>query len=384
MGKRSINRREFVRTTGGILVSASLGQACTESGAPGSGIVHVTIGGLAPGFSSAGFARITGNGIVPIEVELLGESTGEASVRAGTYQVDYDPPSGYIMAQGSEDQIEVTVRAGAVTPITFQVVQTTAPAGVIFHSDFGTALGTSDAAVMDTGKQTPWNVRGGQGLEVIPATGLDFPTANVLRVTALTANSGFGLVRREGMPVPSVGQSRFYRWYIRAGANIEDGNTHPIQDGFNAGASNWQFEQLHTIGGTGKWTVQFKMGPQNAFNQNFRGPALDVNVTYRFEVHLVRVSNTTYNFHVRVYNSSSPTTPIFSDTDFNNVDAAMGIADLAAQPNGHFTFNDVNNLHGLNGGCNGVAPLSSDRVYGYQSGFAVGGSDWLGPYGGGI
>lgn len=468
-----IDRREFVVRTSGVLALGAFVSACSD---PDAGTVRVTISGLLPGFTSAGSATITGDGLAgPLVIQFPGVATGEARVRAGTYHVVYEPPAGYAMAAGSPNDIEVTVRSGEPTEVEFDVVQASGtlqinvqglgsstsggsaavqrtdiagqtsitlpipaagsastslvpgtysvtytppsgfalnagqvnprslvvtggqtqsttfqvtaesvqpPVGIIFHSDFSTALGSGDAAILDTAKSVPWSIRGGAGMEVIASTGLDFPTANVLRVNALTSNSGFAIVRKTGMPVPSVGQSRYYRWYIRAGANIEDSNTHPIQDGQNAGASNWQFEMLHTIGGANKWTVQFKHAAvqQNFLNQNFRGPALDVNVTYRFEVHLQRTSATAYNFHVRVYNSAN--TLLFSDANFTNVD--QGIPHLGAQGTGQFGFGNAANLDGLNGGCNGVAPLSSDRLYSYQGGFAVGGTDWIGPYAGGI
>ena len=353
--------------------------------APADGTLRVTVQGLLP-------SAVDGGAISVLRTDVAGQAAQNFTIPAsgsldtprtpGAYSVTYVAPGGHQLVAGQQNPRSAAVTSSQTATVSFQVEEIPPPAGVIFHSDFGTALGTSDAAVMDTGKGAPWNLRGGQGLEVISSAGLDFPMPNVLRVMALTSTSGFAIVRKTGMPVPAVGQSRYYRWYIRAGANIEDNNTHPIQDGQNAGASNWQFELLHTLGGTNRWTIQFKHAAvqQNFLNQNFRGPALDVNVTYRIEVHLLRTSNTAYNFHVRVYNSANAL--LYTDANFTNVD--QGIPHLGAQNTGQFGFGNANNLDGLNGGCNGVAPLSGDRLYSYQSGFAVSGTDWIGPYAGGI
>jgi hypothetical protein len=470
-----IGRRQFVRTTGGILVAAAVG-GCRDSGAPGSGVIRVTIVGLQAGFTTAGSATITGSGIAtPVTIELPAVSSGEATVAVGTYHVVYAPPAGYTMAPGSSNEVDVTVIEGDTAGVVFSVVQAdgtlrltvagvdagapnagtaqvlrtdiggqvpfgvvvplsgaadssvlpgaytvtyTPPTGhqlvagqtnprgisvqsnavttvafnvelppppppgdIVFHSDFSTALGTSDAAVLDTSKAVPWGIRSAGIMEVISSAGLDFPTANVLRISS--ANGSGGLIRRTGLPVPAVGGSLWYRWYIRQthADNLEDNETHPIQDGQAAGNCNWLFHVMHNHGGTGKWGPQFRAGSGNVFqNTYWWGPILDKGVTYRFELQIHRVGTGTYQMHVRVFNSADAM--ILSDVNFTNSNEGGNLT-LANNPT--INFNNVANLDGLNGGCNGIAGTNPPSfIYGYQSGFAVSTAGWIGAYAGGI
>jgi len=57
-------------------------------------------------------------------------------------------------------------------------------AGVLFSSDWSTATGTSSTALRD-GTKWETSLNNGGGGEVISSVGLDFPTQNVLRVTAV-------------------------------------------------------------------------------------------------------------------------------------------------------------------------------------------------------
>ena len=73
----------------------------------------------------------------------------------------------------AEGSVEITV-GGSTRP----------PA--LFHSDWATALGTSDAAIRDTGKATPWTGNRDRGGNEVIATGTrDFPTTNIYKCTAL-------------------------------------------------------------------------------------------------------------------------------------------------------------------------------------------------------
>jgi hypothetical protein len=254
-------------------------------------------------------------------------------------------------------------------------------ANVLFASDWSTATGTSDAALRDTSKPLPWTMLGGQGLEVIPSAGLDFPTTNVLRVTAIQATSGFGALRRSGLPVPAVGESRFYRWYSRVaigdGVASGDPETHPHQDGQAGSQINWSFNVHHDLGAAGMWTPQLRtQSGINAWpNHWWTGPALSKNVTYRFELQVHRTGTGTFNLHVRIYDTNGNL--LHDDASFRNDN---GTATLASRPT--LNFNTVSSLDGFNAGLNGLAGSDwfPSRVYMYQGAIAVCGTDWCGPY----
>ena len=131
-----------------------------------------------------------------------------------------------------------------------------AHAAVLFESDWSTTDGNPDT-INDSGK---WEI-GGDGLSVIPSTGLDFPTANVLQVTALESVTGFAFLRKAELPIPAIGENRYYRWYARVPSSvsiaIEDVQTHPHQDGNDAASTNWMFLVWQNTGGVGKWTPQW-------------------------------------------------------------------------------------------------------------------------------
>lgn len=239
----------------------------------------------------------------------------------------------------------------------------------LFESAWSTALGNSANAVSDGGK---WNIVGGQGGEVVASTGLGFPTANVLRVPW---SGGWVLPRKTGLPIPAVGESRYYRWYMRLTIpdGVSDSQTHPVQDG-NAGSQiNWAFAIRHNDAGPGAFVVQYQLHTNNGWpNYQWSGPTLQKNVTYRYELHLYRNAAGTFQIHPRIYDAAG--TLLADDDDYH---AADNTATLASSPS--FSFNDVNNLDGLNSGCNdGSQPETG--TYGYESGFCVRSDAWCGPY----
>src|SRR3990172_10546731 len=90
-------------------------------------------------------------------------------------------------------------------------------AAVLFESEWNNSLGNSTTALMDGTKWETGTNNGGGG-EVISSTGLDFPTQNVLRVIAVWNGVGaYGVLIQEtnSWPVPDVGESLYFRWYVR-------------------------------------------------------------------------------------------------------------------------------------------------------------------------
>src|SRR4051794_22891782 len=61
LGRGPIGRRSFVKTSGGILIAAGVGAACSDGGIQGeaTGTVKVTITGLGTGLVDGGSALVT-------------------------------------------------------------------------------------------------------------------------------------------------------------------------------------------------------------------------------------------------------------------------------------------------------------------------------------
>jgi hypothetical protein len=254
------------------------------------------------------------------------------------------------------------------------------PSDVLFFSDWRHARGNSEAAVTDGRK---WNVlsRGAsETMKVVPATGLDFPSQNVFQMTAIERMQGFGIVRKTGMPIPRVGESRYYRWYFRMMQvdDVEDYQTHPIQDGNAGSIANWMFIVYN--GGAksgipkGKGQPQFWSDAANGLNSRWYGPILNKNQTYRFELQIDRVESSRFRMHVRIYSHAGNL--IADDKHFHNFDKTARLSG-----NSLMLFNNVNNLDGLNAGNNGIAPPAPfPFIYAYEGCFAVRSDDWCGPY----
>jgi hypothetical protein len=358
----------------------------------GSGTLQVAVTGLA-GASNGGSASAqrTDAAGAPITIDVSVSGAGSASIPAGTYSVTYTPPSGFSVT-GSNPLTGVVVAASGSATATF-AVQVVSTAGVVFHSDFGTARGTSEAALLDTGKEVPWDIQVGNGRmnEVVAAAGLGFPAAmaNVLRCGLEWNGNGAPtqLVRLENnrahIPIPAVGGSIFYRWYIRveqADAYTVDTNTHPIQDGFAVSDCNW-FLRIESLGnGTfiGRWQVTNTNEFPNGF---YSPPPLPKGEVFRYELQILRNTTSTFQIHTRVFDDEGR--QVLSDSDFRNANGAVSLAD-----NPSINIHVLANLAGLNAGHNGVFGPGQQELFpmlhSYQGGFAVRTDTWCGAYENGI
>jgi hypothetical protein len=251
------------------------------------------------------------------------------------------------------------------------------PQGLLFFSDWRTARGNSMQAVTDGGKWTFVSAEHDQTMEIVATSGLDFPTANAYRVIATAARSGWSELRHTALPIPQVGDSRFYRWYMRVTMpdGLVDDQTHPIQDNY---LENWGFIVYNGGGGggvpNGRWRPEFWSMNSGWPNDRWRGPNLNKNQTYRIELHIERTAATAYRMHVRISNSAGNL--VADDSGINN-NANTG--QLSANPT--LALGNVNSLNGITAGCNGIgdnAPFPFN--YGYQAAFAVHADAWCGPY----
>jgi hypothetical protein len=203
-------------------------------------------------------------------------------------------------------------------------------------------------------------------------------------VIATEGRQGWSLLRKTGMPVPAVGESRYYRWYLRVTQpdGLQDDQTHPIQDENASSQTNWMFIVYNGGGAAGvppgKWRPEFWSSAPYP-NQRWYAPLLDKHQTYRFELQVARQSQTHFAMSVRIHDHADQL--IASNGDlYNPVSPTITLSDDPS-----FPFNDVNNLDGLNCGNNGITPPAPfPFTYAYEGAFAVCAEAWCGRYQGGI
>ena len=241
------------------------------------------------------------------------------------------------------------------------------PEGILFASSWDTARGNQQAAVSDGGR---WQQIGGENsVGVVLADGLDFPAgmANVLEVAVNGTRSGYWHGLHTGITPPAIGGSLFYRWYIRVVMpdDLPDSGTHPIQDNY---AQNWDFQLTN---GAGNVNMRLDAG-----SSRWTPPNLPKGLTYRWEWQLHRTGASTYQAHVRVYDSADNL--IQQDADFRDQNSQRT---LAQNPDN--ALSNLNALGGITCGINGVTGLTTQAtpiVLTYQGGFCIRADTWCGPY----
>ncbi|HEY0674231.1 MAG TPA: hypothetical protein VGD27_18300 [Longimicrobiales bacterium] len=348
-----------------------------------TGTLRITVTGHGSDGGSAQVLRTDLQGQTAISVTIPQSGSVDMPVVSGTYRITYAAPGGYQLSAGQTNPQNVTVSANQTATATFAVTQLTGggTADVLFFSDFRTALGTSSAAVTDGGK---WNVQATtpETMRIVSSAGLGFPSSNVMEMIATPERQGFAIIRKTGMPTPAVGESRYYRWYIRVMQpdNLSDYNTHPIQDGNAASQTNWMFLIIGQGGPgnvpAGHYQPEFWAESSPYPHQRWFGPDLPKNQTFRFELQIYRANATQFQMHVRVYDSAG--TLVADDDDFQAYDVGTRLS-----TNPLFPFTAVQNMDGLNAGNNGIANMPSNSfTHSYQGAFAVCTNTWCGPYNG--
>ena len=264
------------------------------------------------------------------------------------------------------------------------------PSDAVFFSNWDTALGTGSAAVLDTDKTVPWeDLRGSPASvrEIIATGSLDFPTTNVLKITAEWNGSGSSFAGPDiddslTDALPAIGDSIFYRVYLRVAvpdAFTADPLSHPYQDGPGGGSNtNWTFEVLTSTDGT--WTHRWERGGIPWPNNRWSAPKLNKNQTYRFELQIKRNTSTDGEMHVRTYDSSDVL--LYTDADYSNINSS---ATLASTP--IFTFKDLNFLKGIRVGDNGLfGGVQGDFpfIMFHWGAHAMRTDDWCGPFSNGF
>ena len=293
------------------------------------------------------------------------------------------------MASRSDSSAEMSEKARSCVCFcsrreTSSAAQTPAPSAV-FHSDFSTALGKSVEALTDADQPHPWEelLNNGNAMTVIPSTGLDFPTANVLQIDAVWRLGDPGAnaanPRITGLPIPDQGESLFYRWFIRVMIPDEytiDPLTHPIQDARNGGTTNWMFEVLPSPDGRWQVGINVNGGGVNAWPNNrwYLNTTLQKNRVYRFELALHRTGTATFRMQARIYDAAGNL--LYDDADWANIDRSHTLADGT-----NLRFSDVSYLANFQCGLNGLSAGGPDDfpfVMYHQAAFEIRGDRWAG------
>jgi hypothetical protein len=261
--------------------------------------------------------------------------------------------------------------------------------GVLFQSDFSTATGTTDVALLDTNKPVPWSDRsttpnGNNVIDIIAATGLNFPTTNVARVKRPAGGQGQCWVKLSGLGTPAVGEKRFYRVYVRVAYSDTDvtspNNHHPIQNGTT---TTWNWHLGNLTDGTFKMRYYYDPnGPEVYFvNSTSVENLLSKNATYRLEWMVERTDATHCKLAVRIYNSSNV---LLYDDGAGNTNMLLGSGggvSMVGQGSSHFNMTslDAALLDTFEMGSNGGDTHTLDE-YHYFGGVMIRKDTWCGPY----
>ena len=297
--------------------------------------------------------------------------------------------TGTIATTTAESKTVTAVSEGITVTDTATVTSTTALTP-IFQSDFSTATGTGSSAYLDGGA---WDRRGGFGQEVVASTGLDFPSTNVCRFDANYSNSGFCLTQADTTAL-AVGVTRYHRLYVRMTFPDElvGNGDHPWQDGNAVGDSNYLIGVHYGSDDSPTHDNDWQIGViiiEDAGSITFdNGPWLSKGVTYRIEWAVERIDTATYNFDIRVYDTSD--TLLYTSADFpadfgGGTLATRGPYDFKtaqqASP-GDFFNCGTNDFETAGNAWWNAAPYSGVFTYGYQGCFAIcEDQGWIGPYG---
>jgi hypothetical protein len=258
----------------------------------------------------------------------------------------------------------------------------------LFQSDFGFGTGSSQSIDTDGGKWSGQYADNGDGMEVIASSGLDFPSTNVLRITAQQAASGLHRISVTGLGTLANDTSRWYRYYYRNEMPTSgDNSTHPIETGQTP---TLEFSFNCEVVSDTTWRLQLRPGGDqgDADLARWSSPLLDRSVSYRCEWQIHKQSSTEFLAHVRVYDAATESL-LYQDEDFRNDNGGLSPETpmtLADTPTLHFSTADGSQMDELRAGINGIAGTDwyPSILYGYQGCFAVrdgsGSAGWCGEY----
>lgn len=251
----------------------------------------------------------------------------------------------------------------------------------LFESDWRTALGTSVNAVGDGAKWTTVTQGPANELEVIPATGLDFPAgmANVMRLTQRGETASFE-VQKNGLALPASGDRRFYRLYGRWDEGNQAGYDHPIEPQPGACAITWAIKRNPRAGGVHHYH-QFGDTAADLYYGLIDSAGADIllskTATYRFEWMKDFITATGFKVDIRIYDSAN--TLLYTDANFYHLDFP-GNASWRLDTRDP-TFTSTHScFQNFMIGNNGQAGWTNTGTFSYVGGVMIRSNNWCGAY----
>ncbi|HYC52479.1 MAG TPA: hypothetical protein VEB19_15310 [Gemmatimonadaceae bacterium] len=368
-----------------------------------AGTLRLTVTGIDAGAANGGSAQVQRTdvgGQTPLSINVPLSGTVDSPLQPGTYSVTYTAPPGRRLTAGQTNPQSITIASSATGSVAFQIEQVPAAVGIVFHSDWSTAVGTSDAAKRDTSSSTPWGgVRGNSSaVETLATAGLDaaWPTANAFVIRVPAGQSSLGAAWSQpyiNLGLPGNGSHRFFRMYtamlwadshghgntlfgstVPGSGNVEHGVESADITGTGGGDG---FNPMWLCNANGHWMFAWR---DINTGQRFNCDTILLNkfATYRVEFH-VAYGATTYTVQVRIYDGAGVL--VLDDADLVSNGVSLTNATFAYTPAEHQEFRV---------GCNG--PTSNYGDTGTQAGdafrahgaVAISDTDWCGPYANGI
>lgn len=293
----------------------------------------------------------------------------------------------FALANGLSTSVPTTVVAASTPP----PPPPTGPRGVAFHSDWGTDIGMSPAALRDLSKDRPWTFHWGGDLNTVVVDegfSLGFPTPNVLANTVTPSRNGgqVQIMEDDGYyPPPAIGESLYIRFYRRISlpdSHSADQTTHGFHDDILC-CSTGNFAVTFIANTSGTFAVELNTG--FATNDSLaywttESNALRKHETYRFEFQILRTGQETFQLHARVYDRNEVL--VLGDDDFDTrgwgARRRWTLAD-----NRELRFNSRRGVRGLldmRVGLNSLNGVRSAFTHGYWGAFAICTQTWCGPY----
>jgi uncharacterized protein YjdB len=343
-----------------------------------------------------------------LEAELRDES-GRSLGRVTPTWSSTDPSVATVASDGSVTALSegsTQIRA-AYDGMTDAATVTTLPdppsdpgPGVLFHSDWSTARGSSSDALRDANKGLHWDgFTNGDNLTIVDGTPVGFPSANALEVLINpgTGNGSSiiwigsnttGWSPNNPWPAPGVGGSLYGRAYFRfedTPATASDCSTHPLQEVISDQV-DWWFR--FRCSGSDGYTMSVSFRANSLPRDYFASSPMSTGAVYRIEWHIYHASTSPdlFNFHIRVYRvegggvaRGGAETLVLDDSDFVNQDGVplSRVPDLTFRSDWQDRMATLAiGINGIGGSTSGITPF----LYGYWGGVMVRTDDWAGPY----
>jgi hypothetical protein len=338
----------------------------------------------------------------PSSVTWLSDAPSIASVSGAGLVRALSPGQAtiYALASGLSVSVPTTVVASIINP---PPPPPPPPQGFIFHfsSDWSTATGTSNAALLDASKNFPWDAAKGSilGGKVVTDTvnwrGALPAGTRALTVAHVADNDNPGVRLDQSLPGFTFGDRRGYRGYFK---NIMPDDheitsaRHPWQDAAGGSNTNWEFNA--SVGEIGAYAPYFELPNSTCAGcggtqwtrwtigggvQGSAGTLLPKDSVYRFEFLLTHHPTAdSMDIEVRAYNPNGSIRVA--------ADQWMRVAD--GSPSSRLVWYSIDQINGpnirdmqigVNGWGGGVA--SSPYVVWHWGGIAVC-NDWCGGYNG--